>query len=154
VNLEWTNSWLTLASNIGVIAGIVFLAYELQQNTVATQLEAATNFQASFTDKELLIAGNPEFADLLGRGVKGEKLTAEEQFRLNAFYTNVLRQWQFIHFQYLTDAIDAEMWRGEREYLTEVIGFDAGLYSHWQTNRKRYSSQFNEMMESITGDSP
>ncbi|MFT5501988.1 MAG: hypothetical protein ACI88G_002129, partial [Woeseiaceae bacterium] len=34
--------------NIGVLAGIIFLAFELQQNTVATRLEAASNFQSSF----------------------------------------------------------------------------------------------------------
>jgi len=134
VNLESTNRWLTFAANIGVLAGIIFLAYELQQNTVATQLEAATNFQGSFSEKEMLIAGNPEFADLLMKGVLGDDVSATEQFRLNAFYTNVLRQWQFIHFQSLTDAINEEMWRGERAYLTEVIGFDAGLFSHWQSN--------------------
>ena len=150
VNLDSTNRWLTLAANVGVLAGIVFLAYELQQNTVATQLEAATNFQGSFSEIEMLVAGSPEFADLLVKGVQGDDLSATEQFRLNAFYTNVLRQWQFIHFQYLTDSINEEMWRGELTYLNEVIGFDVGLFSHWQSNKGRYSPQFNELMESIT----
>jgi hypothetical protein len=57
----------------------------------------------------LLIAGKPEFAELLLKGVAGENISAVEEFRLAAFYTNVLRQWQFIHFQFLTDAIDEEI---------------------------------------------
>ena len=150
MKLDSTNRWLTLAANIGVLTGIIFLAYELQQNTVATQLEATSNFQSSFTDIELLIAGNPEFAKLLLKGVAGEDISATEQFRLNAFYTNVLRQWQFIHFQYLTDAIDKEIWRGERAYLAYVIGADAGLRTHWRSNKRRYAPQFNEMIELLS----
>lgn len=150
MNLESTNHWLALAANVGVLAGIVFLVFELQQNTVATQLEAASNFQGSFTELEMLIASNPEFAELLRKGVEDQDTTATEKFRLNAFYTNVLRQWQFIHFQYLTDAIDEKIWQGERAYLAEVLGFDAGLYKHWQSNRQRYTPQFNEMIESIS----
>ena len=66
------NRWMTLGANIGVLAGIIFLAFELQQNTVATQLEAASNFQGSVTELEMLIAGNPEFAELLRKGIEGE----------------------------------------------------------------------------------
>ena len=65
MNLDSTNRWLTLAANIGVMAGIIFLAFELQQNTVATQLDAAGRYQASFSEIELFIAGSPDFAELL-----------------------------------------------------------------------------------------
>ena len=148
--MDSTNRLLALAANIGVLAGIIFLAYELRQNTVATQLEAASNFQGSFTEIEMLIAGNPEFAELLRKGAEGEDTTATEQFRLSSFYTNVLRQWQFIHFQYLTDAINEETWRGERAYLAEVMSIDSGLFIHWQSNMQRYTQLFNEMIESTT----
>jgi hypothetical protein len=152
VNLERTNHWLALAANVGVLAGIIFLAYELQQNTVATQLEATSNFQESFTEIEMLIAGNPEFAELLLKGVAGENISAVEEFRLAAFYTNVLRQWQFIHFQFLTDAIDEEIWHGERSYLASVIAQDIGLFKHWRSSKGNYSRQFNEMIESISDE--
>jgi len=138
-----------LAANVGVLAGIIFLAYELKQNTVATELEAASNFQGSFTELEMLIAGNPEFAELLTKGISGASTTEVEQLRLNAFYTNVLRQWQFIHFQYFSGAIDEEVWSGERAYLVELMGLDAGLRTHWQSNQRRYTDRFNEMVGSV-----
>jgi hypothetical protein len=149
VNLDSVNRWLALAANVGVLAGIIFLAYELKQNTVATELEAASNFQGSFTELEMLIAGSPEFAELLTKGIAGASTTEVEQLRLNAFYTNVLRQWQFIHFQYLSGAIDEEVWGGERAYLVELMGLDAGLRNHWQSNKRRYTGRFNEMVGSV-----
>ncbi len=33
MNLDKTNQWIMIAANVGVLAGIIFLAVELQQNT-------------------------------------------------------------------------------------------------------------------------
>ena len=150
MNLDSTNRWLTLAANIGVLAGIIFLAYELQQNTVATQLEAASNFNASFSEIELFIAGNPEFAELLARGREGEEFTGVDQLRLTVFYNQILRQWQFTHFQYLSDAVDEDNWQAQRAFMVEIISGDLGLLNHWRNFKHQYSSAFNNVLESIT----
>ena len=39
MNLDIFNKWATLAANVGVLVGIVFLASELNQNTRATRAE-------------------------------------------------------------------------------------------------------------------
>lgn len=65
MKLAGTDKWLNLIANIGVLVGIFFLAYEIQQNTVATQLEVASSFQSSFSEVEMLIAVDSEFAELL-----------------------------------------------------------------------------------------
>ena len=150
MNLDSTNRWLTLVANIGVLAGIIFLAYELQQNTVATQLEAASNFNASFSEIELFIAGNPEFAELLTRGREGEEITGVDQLRLTVFYNQILRQWQFTHFQYLSDAVDEDNWQAQRAFMVEIISGDLGLLNHWRNFKHQYSSAFNNVLESIT----
>ncbi len=150
MNLDSTNRWLTLAANIGVMAGIIFLAFELQQNTVATQLQAASNFQSSFSEIEFLIAGNPEFAELLIKGREGQHTSAADQLRLSVFYNNVLRQWQFNQFQYLSDALSEDIWQANRAFMSQIIGADLGLFNYWQANKRQYSTAFNEMIESIT----
>lgn len=152
MKLDSANRWLTLTANIGVLAGIIFLAYELQQNTLATQLEAASNFQNSFSEIEFLIAGNPEFAELLIKGRDGGDLSTAGQFRLSIFYTNVLRQWQFVHFQYLTDALDEDIWRGQRTYFSLVISEDVGLFEHWKSTKEHYNQRFNNLVQAITSE--
>jgi len=152
VNLDSTNRWLTLVANIGVLAGIIFLAYELQQNTVATQLEAASNFNASFSEIELFIAGSPEFAELLSRGREGEEITGADQLRLLVFYNQVLRQWQFTHFQYMSGAMDEDNWQAQRAFMEEIIRGDLGLLNHWRTFGHQYSSAFNSVLETVTDE--
>jgi hypothetical protein len=150
MNSEKVNNWLTLGANIGVLAGIVFLAYELQQNTVATQLEVASNFQNSFTEIEMLIAGDPEFSELLMKGRENGNVSPTEQLRLAVFYTNVLRQWQFVHFQYLTDALNEDIWHGQQAYFAQILRDDQGLAEHWKLSKEHYSPRFNDLMQSMT----
>ena len=149
---ERLNRWMTLGANIGVLAGIIFLAFELQQNTVATQLEAASNFQNSFNEIELLIASNPEFPELLRKWREGEDVSATEQLRLGVFYNNVLRQWQFLHFQFLYDAQSADMWEANRAFMANIFSEDRGLLNHWRETRRHFNPEFNSVVESITAE--
>jgi len=144
------NRWMTLGANIGVLAGIIFLAFELRQNTVATQLEASSNFQDSFSEIELFIAGSPGFAELLKKGREGEEISAADELRLWVFYGNILRQWQFTHFMYLSGALNEDIWQANQVRLTQIISEDRGLFDHWQTNKLQFSPAFNEMVKSMT----
>ena len=146
------NRWMTLGANIGVLAGIIFLAFELQQNTVATQLEAASNFQDSFSEIELFIAGSPEFAELLRKGREGEEIPVADRLRMWVFYGNILRQWQFTHYMYLSGALSKGIWEGNQVRLTQIITEDRGLFDHWQENKLQFSPAFNELVDSMTGE--
>lgn len=152
MKLDNTNNWLTLTANVGVLLGIVFLVYELRQNTVATELEVASNFQNSFSDIEMLIASDPEFSEILMKGRIGTELTEQEQFRLSVFYGNVLRHWQYVHFQFLSKALDEDIWRGQRIYFTMVLNADVGLLKHWRSSQDHYSPSFNMLIRSMVPD--
>ena len=39
MNLDKLNNWLTLAANIGVLAGILLVAYEVRQNQELLELD-------------------------------------------------------------------------------------------------------------------
>jgi hypothetical protein len=149
VNLDKANKWLSVIANLGVVVGIVFLAYELRQNTLSTDLEVASNFQSSFTEIEMLIAGDSEFSEILVKGRSGLELTDQERLRLAVFYTNVLRHWQNVHYQYFTNALDEHMWLGQREYFTLVLSEDLGLREHWKATQSHYSPRFNVLMKGI-----
>jgi hypothetical protein len=152
VNIDSTNRWLTLAANFGVMAGIIFLAVELQQNTVATQLSAAGRFHDSISEIELFIAGSPEFSVLLDKGRTGADVSEPEKLRLMVFYGTVLRQWQLNHLQFLSGVLDEDIWLGTRTYMAQILVEDRGLFIRWQTGKSHFSPRFNELIESLTVD--
>lgn len=151
--LDRANRWLALCANIGVLTGILFLAYELRQNTVATQMEAASNFQDSFSEIEFFISRNPEFAELLEAGRRGEEMSGVSAFRLSVFYGNVLRTWQNAHLQYVAGTLDEGVWLGSRARLAAVLVQDRGLAVHWQNNEDHFNPAFNEMISSLLRES-
>ena len=150
MDLDRLNRWLSLGANLGVMAGIIFLAVELQQNTVATQQSAATSFQDGFSEVELFIAGNQDFAELLVKGRNGAEVSDAEQLRLMVFYGTILRQWQLNHLHYLSGTLEEDIWLGSRNYMEQILAEDVGLFNRWLHGKKDFSPRFNEMIESIT----
>ena len=140
---------IQIVANLGVLAGIVFLAYELRQNTLATQLSAANSFAVIFGEPEMLIIENPEFAAVLRKGREGEELTPTEDLRLTVFYRRVLRGWQIAHYQYLTHALDENLWSGTRDSLARTVAEDEGLRSYWRANTFTFAPAFNELIETM-----
>ncbi len=58
MNSDRLNHWLTLFANIGVLAGIVFLALEIRQNSELARLQFAEDRQALWQQGEIAVFGD------------------------------------------------------------------------------------------------
>ncbi|MCH7853704.1 MAG: hypothetical protein IID46_12255 [Planctomycetes bacterium] len=89
MNSKEANDWLTLLANLGVVAGLVLLAYELNQANLQAKAAAAharrTEIQVAGTEMAL----SPDLAEIYVRATNNgvETLTATEKFRLT--------EWEF-----------------------------------------------------------
>ena len=94
------NRWLTLGANLGVVIGIVFLAYELRQNSALLESEAGrqlTQNQISLYDEML---ASPEFTEFLAKLKRGEELTDAEKIRERALYSKFILSWNWEFSEY------------------------------------------------------
>ena len=150
INLGQT---ISILANLGVVAGIVFLAYELRQNTLAIQLEAASSFQPNISQILLLLLEDDELADIVRKGTEGERLTGTEEMQLRTFYMSVLRSWQNPHYQYRTGAMESELWDALRRSLLETLRRDIGLRRYWQSsNHEEFPPEFVDFMDRLMLD--
>lgn len=62
MDFERLNNWLSLLANIGVLAGIIFLAYELQQNTNIARSSAYGDTVQEINEWRSLVASDAELA--------------------------------------------------------------------------------------------
>ena len=98
---------ISILANIGVIAGIVFLGVELQQNN-----QLLRN-QARFVLTDNIHAGNrnraqdAELMDVRVKAINGETLSQAEILRLSADSSAVLANWVWEYEQYQLGLIDA-----------------------------------------------
>ena len=82
---------------VGVIAGIIFLAYELNQNNEFLELEAkATRVQIRLAGWEQ-IANDPALVSLMIKDRNEEPLTPVEEMQLHAYWMGYFfrREWQY-----------------------------------------------------------
>ncbi len=67
------NLWLSLTANLGVIAGIVFLGVEIQQNTAVTRSVAAQEISNTSVEFFMRVAENPDLARVVWLALKTQE---------------------------------------------------------------------------------
>lgn len=89
----------TLA-NLGVIAGIIFLAVELNQNNKLLKMEAKATLSEYTQNGWDRIASDPDLVDLFIKDRNGHELSESEEMRLSSFWMGYLirLEWRFEHF--------------------------------------------------------
>ena len=140
---------ITILANIGVIAGIVFLAYELRQNTLATEIESAQNLITSIGDRNAMVIESDEFASVLLRAEEGVELAPSERVRLAFFYSDAMRGWQSIFFQHERGALDDGMWHTQLAEMSGALNDFSTFREYWETRKANYAPSFNELLETI-----
>lgn len=99
---------VSILANVGVIAGIAFLALELHQNnelltaqTQATRLDARRGYNQIFLQ-------NPEVLSAIARARRGEELTDEDHLRLLYVSRTLFSSWQFAFESYRSGLVEEE----------------------------------------------
>ena len=134
-----------ILANIGVIAGIAFVAFEIRQNTTASRLEAASTHLAGSYELDLLLATDEDLAGLLF-APDGER-SADQQFQYERFAFAVLRSWETSYFLYRQSALDREFWDAQTKTIEEIL---AGPFEqYWRANQSKFTASFNNVVADI-----
>ena len=100
MNMDNINKWLTLLTNFGVIAGIVFLGIEIKQNSVINQVDSIQSIRQSMNNINLLTMESSSFASLNLRMRNGEKLNPVENQQLRGLVFYMIIQSETAYAQY------------------------------------------------------
>ena len=136
------NRWLTLIANVAVVAGIVFLAFELRQNNELLEAQARATFSANrLTHIDRLLA--PENSALVVKSRSGEALTDDERFRYDRLKQAIFVSWQSAYREYQEGLGDDLPIEGMRR------SFDSyeGLLDTWKLRKGIYRKDFVEFLE-------
>jgi hypothetical protein len=134
------NRWMTLAANLGVLAGIFLLLVELQQNTESVELQAAQSYVALSHELDFRLVDDPSLIALL-LSSPAER-TPEETLRMDRWYFGALRTWENGYYLHSRGVLDDELWSGQKVFMGDMLRRDDGLRDYYQTNRKYFSESF------------
>ena len=118
MDLEKTSQWLTVVTNIGVIAGLGLLVYELNQNSALMRAEMHAVRAEAKTERQMFLANDGDIAGIASKIFAAgfprnpdamETLTPEERFRFTVFISGFMEAVQNWHFQCQQELLDEEL---------------------------------------------
>lgn len=140
---------ITILANIGVLAGIVFLAIELQQNNQLLRAEVVnTSLQVRMNITELEMT-NPALVEVFVKNDSGEPLTPEETRVMNASWTRMILAWQRDYLLFEEGILGREWLENNLPTMrrgAEVVGSHT-LRDVWARQAATVSPEFREFMD-------
>jgi hypothetical protein len=149
VEFDKANRWLTLISSFAVIAGIVFLAVEVQQNTKQLETQSYQSWVAANMEINTAIA-DPELSAIVSRGhPNSANLTSDSYIAYAMFHMSMMQMAQSTHYLYLQGSLDRELWEAEMNRAAVIINIP-GVRQWWDAGGKtQLAPSFVEHLESL-----
>ena len=141
------NSWLTLIASVGILAGLVLVAIELNQNT--DQLRLQLIFQTTqklFENNRDLLGDNP--TSTIAKSITNpEDLTYEEFLIASSFVLNGLNEWEDRFFIHEKGLISDRDWK---RHIDHNIGWTLGnrfAQQYWQIAKSVFEQEFVQYID-------
>lgn len=116
--MEDFNLWIGLLANVGVVAGIAFLAYEIRQNTKASHAQTREAILVATQAELQAVRDDPNLVKCI---IKEEPLTADEQIKLFTWLVSALRVREFSWLQRKDGIIDEAQWKSELAVTLAIL---------------------------------
>jgi len=135
---------IAVLANVGVVVGIMFLIFEINQNNRLLRAQASAAMVEARNQGRILILENPEMADFWLRVESGEPLSATDQRRFRANAERGILNWQFQYEQYLEgNLFESQL---SIDGWLRALG-DERFMEVWKSFRQGLSPAFVEFVE-------
>jgi hypothetical protein len=140
---------ITILANLGVIAGIVFLVIELQQNNELLQTQAGYILAQNRVSHSKRLQESPEFSRLIAKLASGEPLTEAERWQEIGLYNEFLNNWRWEYYEYQAGRIDRSQlpvfaWRAAARGQSTLP--TPGLMEHIKSALQGSDSEFAQFL--------
>jgi hypothetical protein len=136
------NRWMTLGTNVAVLAGIALLVVELNQNHDTVRAQTRNEISQG----ELILLGsmssNRDLAELLIKAGKGEELSDAERLMVVVQSESAFRLWQNVHYQGRNGLYEEEEFEKHIDTMRSVLSHSPWLIEYWCNSRQLYPSKF------------
>jgi len=152
VNSDSLNKWLSLGANLGVFAGLILVAYEINQSGKHLELAASADGVDNFTQAMETLVQDENLSRLIYRAEKSFKdLDDFEKWRVSRYldgYMSMSEQDYLVISQINgTKSSDAAFEDDMREYMRMEMYRD-----YWLHSQARHGQEFQRLVNEILVD--
>jgi hypothetical protein len=144
--------WLNIFANLAVVAGIVFLAVELRQNSTMMRAQVRNEITQNVfnaTDRTL----HPDVIAARMRILNGEEPLPRDAYVLNAVTRGVFRILENTDYQYRLGLFDESENQANLVFVEAYVR-DSSRVEWWRQNREQFSESFRGIIDSLIADQP
>ena len=149
MNADRLNRWLTLGANMGVIAGIIFLGFELRQNNQLLVEQARYSMLENQKQWAYFISAADSVSDSVMSPDGGIELSKTDKIRRGELIGTLLFMWQWEFEQSQSNLF------GQSDVSVEAYKYGWRNYNIaevWPEIRGWYSDEFVRFMEEKIAD--
>ena len=155
MDIEKTNHWLTLVTNVGVLIGIALLVYELNQNTNLMRAEMHAMRAEAKATRQMEQANSGEITRIMFEARSGgfpqnsealDVLTPLDRFRLATFTGGLAETVQNWHYQCQEELLDDELCQSGYESMARsLLRTSRGLGIDFTANRPSFVADLRRL---------
>jgi hypothetical protein len=124
------NEWIQIVGIFGVLAGLIFLGYEIQQNTRAVQNESYLSIMSLLTDHMSSIVTDEDFSRIVMIGEESPSdLSTEEWYRFSQSMFSRLGVWEYLYLGRLEGTVTDATWAAYEPYFLGIVCMPG--YKRW-----------------------
>jgi hypothetical protein len=147
MSVDVFNRWLTLAANIGVLVGLLLLAFELNQNREMMRAQTRNDIATGVMQLLTMPAANPQLAEVIHRGDAGEWLSAAEELQYRRYFISTFRYYENVHYQFRQGLYDEEEFQRQKLSWRSYAARSKGSIAIWCEMRDSFSVKFVQEMD-------
>ena len=147
MNFDKLNQWLTLVANAGMIAGIVFVAFEVNQNSTISEATARQEvasldfvFLDSVLDSSVLAIAYTKFES-------GEPLSPLEESQMVHRQHLNFRVFEHSFYQYQKGLLDLDQWQRHERIAQSNLSGNIYAQRMWQKSKTGFSPDFAAIID-------
>jgi hypothetical protein len=129
-----------ILANLGVLAGVLLLVYELNQNRQL--MESQTRSDLSQQVMNMIVNTYLENPELVQRAEKGEQLSEDEYWRLTNISLVEFRYHENVFYQYRRGLYEESEYLAQRDFLRDTVYSQRYKVDVWCAVRAGFSPQF------------
>ncbi len=151
MDLDKINRWMTLVANLGVVAGIIFLAFELQQANLATRIAARDSATEGHVNYLGIVLDPSILAVAHDKALASEDLSRLETRQLEVYHVRRWRHYERVFYQLQSGLISQQEWYGYDGGINRALNGTATYWKisrdAWERTKPLLSEQFVEYVE-------
>ncbi len=148
-NSDRVNSWVAILANVGILAGLVLVAVELNQNTKQLSLELVWQVNERMMENNRAFFGDNPTPIYVKSIMNPEELTFEEFQVASALVLNFLGVWEDRHYLYQAGLLGDEEWK---RFIDDDISYTLGnrfAQEFWRATKHIFEPELVQYVDEI-----